>query len=246
MNNTKQWLRAALAVAAAAGLIWLLVRLFYDAPGSVEARAAAASPDPQAGAQAAPQGAAAAAGDAYAQSPLGAGAPWLAPLPAGPSLTMESPLSTMSPPRFSADSRGRLILNSDTHANLEKLLLEEDPVAMQAALDKISAGLPAQAAAELKVLAAQFQQYTKALSHTVSPENAPENERDGLKLLDSLHTLRVSYLGAEAARAMFGAEEATTRQLIALMAADKETHLTPQQKAERAQEILSRMPPPSS
>jgi hypothetical protein len=247
MNNTKKWLRGALAVAAAAGLIWLLIQ-FITAPagGDNDGAGAASQASAQPAVPGAAQGGAPASGDAYAQSPLGPGEPWMAPLPSGVALPMESPLNTMTPPRFAADSRGRLVLNSDTHANLEKLLLEEDPAAMRATLEKISKELPAQAAAELKVLAGQFQQYTKALGHSVSPENAPENERDGLKLLDSLHKLRVSYLGAEAAKAMFGAEEATTRQLIALMAADKEPNLTPQQKAERAQEILSRMPPPSS
>ena len=41
----------------------------------------------------------------------------------------------MSPPVFAADSRGKLVLNADTHANLEKLLLEENPEAMLANLE---------------------------------------------------------------------------------------------------------------
>lgn len=156
-------------------------------------------------------------------------------------VAMGSPLSTMSPPLFAADSRGKLVLDADTHANLEKLLLEENPAALLANLDKASKALPPQAAAELKVLAGQFQQYAKALTHTIPPETAPETEPERLKLLDSLHALRVSYLGAEAAQAMFGQEEAMTRKLIGLMAAQDDPNLTPEQKAERAQEMMNNL-----
>jgi len=160
-----------------------------------------------------------------------------------------SPLSTMTPPLFAADSRGKLVLNADTHANLEKLLLEENPAALLADLDKASKALPPQAAADLKVLVGQFQQYAKALTHTIPPETAPETEPERLKMLDSLHALRVSYLGAEAAQAMFGEEEATTRKLIRLMAAQDDPNLTSEQKAERAQQMMNslRQPkPPAS
>ncbi len=240
-SHFKKWLLGILLVAAAVALLALLGRLTSAAapdPG-LAGRAAALVVDgkPQAG--------------PAAQAGLPAPAPgkaWFdAASPVGTSIdppATASPLSTMSPPHFSADGRGKLILNSDTHANLEKLLLEENPAAMQATLAKIMNTLPPQAAAELKALVGQFQQYTKALSHSISPENAPDNAQEGFKLLDSLHNLRVSYLGADAARAMFGPEEATTRQLIALMEAEKDAGLTPQQKAERAQEILRRQAPP--
>lgn len=159
-----------------------------------------------------------------------------------------SPLSTMTPAAFAADSRGKLVLNADTHANLEKLLLEENPVALAANLDKAAQTLPPEAAAQLKVLSGQFQQYAKALTHTIPPETAPETEPERLKLLDNLHALRVSYLGAEAAQAMFGEEEAMTRKLIGLMAAQDDPNLTSEQKAERAQQMMSSMikPPPAS
>jgi lipase chaperone LimK len=64
-----------------------------------------------------------------------------------------------------------------------------------------------------------------------------------LKLLDNLHALRVSYLGAEAAQAMFGEEEAMTRKLVGMMAAQKDPNLTPEQKAERAQEMMNNLRP---
>ncbi len=247
MSNMKKWVSGALSVGAAAALVFLLTELGPDKPGdaggAIAQSASVAQPGPVGSGGALP-GAPGANAQA-ARPPLTLDSPWSV-LPPGASPALEvSPLSTMSPPRFSADSQGRLVLNSDTHANLEKLLLQENPDAMRATLDRIAKDLPAQAAAELRVLVGQFQQYTKALSHTVSPENAPETEQEGIKLLESLHTLRVSYLGPEATRAMFGAEEATTRQLIALMAAEKDPTLTPQQKAERAQEIMNSKPQPA-
>lgn len=237
MTNLKKWVGGALAVGIALGLLFLLTQRGSDTPAETVSRSgsAAVSKPGQLSGPVAQNGAS-----------LGLDSPWFDPAGAGSAAAGPSPLSTMSPPSFTADSSGKLVLNSDTHANLEKLLLQDDPNAMQAALAQATAGLPPQAAAQLKVLVNQFQQYSKALSHSISPENAPETEQDGIKLIDSLHTLRVSYLGAETAQAMFGEEEATTRQIIALMAADKEPGLTQQQKAERAQELISKKRPPAS
>ena len=234
MNNLKKWVSGVLCVAASAGV------LMVSAPPDVDRAAASGS---QAGA--APPAEVLVRSDADMLAQATASGLWMDLNSPAVAPAMASPLSTMSLPQFAADRQGKLVLNSDTHANVEKLLLEQDPQAMRAMLEKVSKALPPQAAAELKVLVGQFQQYSKALAHTISPDNAPENEQEGLKLLDHLHTLRVSYLGAEATQAMFGEEEATTRQLIALMAAENDPGLTQQQKAERAQEILSKRRPAS-
>lgn len=224
-----------LAGAACVAGILLVAPMYTDQPPAPDSRAATQAVS-----------AAAANGDAKVQ-PASAN-PWFDVAPSGNGPAMVSPLSTMSPPVFAADSRGKLVLNADTHANLEKLLLEENPDTLRANLDKAASTLPPQATAELKVLLAQFQQYAKALTHTIPPDNAPETEQERLKLLDKLHTLRVSYFGPEATQGMFGEEEATTRKLIGLMAAQDDPHLTSQQKADRAQEVLSTVrlakPPP--
>jgi hypothetical protein len=232
-TKTKKWMGAALASAASAVGIFLAVFVYTDQPAEADGRPVTS----------AAVAAAAAAGDGTGRTSANG-----QPRPAAPnawsdvasSANIASPLSTMSPPLFAADGRGKLVLNADTHANLEKLLLEENPEAMLANLDKASRTLPPQAAAELKVLTGQFQQYAKALTHTIPPETAPETQPEQLKLLDSLHSLRVSYLGAEAAQAMFGEEEAMTRQLIGLMAEQNDPNLTSEQKVDRAQEILSK------
>ena len=250
MNNMKKWVRGTLAVGVAAGLVLLvllvllLMRLMAGEP--VDAGGHAGGPA-LSGAGSSRDSASPKEGRVGAQAPLTLESPWSGPVSGASNRPQPSPLSTMSPPRFAADSRGKLVLNGDTHANLEKLLLQEDPEAMRATLEQVSKSLPAQAAADLKVLVSQFQQYSKALTHSISPENAPANEQEGVKLIDSLHTLRVSYLGAETTQAMFGEEEATTRQIIALMGADKDPNLTQEEKAERAQEVISkrRQAPPA-
>lgn len=249
LTTKKKWLGGALAVAAAAGAIFLVGPVFTEQPAQPAGRAthtqssatgngSTARPDP--------------GNSPNSGAPVSAwfDAPSTGNPPAGqPPMNTMSPLSTMSPPLFAADSRGKLVLNADTHANIEKLLLEENPALMRAKLTEASKILPPQARAELKVLVGKFQQYAKALTHTIPPDTAPETEQEHLLLLESLHTLRVSYLGAEAAQAMFGEEEATSRKLIGLMAAQDDTNLTSQQKADRAQEILDKQrqpkPPPA-
>ena len=233
----KKWVRGALAVVAATGVIFLVAPIFMGSPA--EPNGVSATPTVMAG-----------GGNGNPQVQAAPTNAWFDAAPSGNTAAMVSPLSTMSPPLFVGDSRGRLLLNADTHANIEKLLLEQDPAAMQANLEQASKNLPPQARAELKVLVAQFQQYAKALPHTIPPDTAPETEQEQLKLLDRLHGLRVSYLGEDAARAMFGEEEATTRKLLSLIAAQDDPNLTPQQKADRAQDALSKQsqpkPPPAS
>ncbi len=229
MTNMKKWVGGALVVGAAVGLVWVLMQAGGD--HQLVARSAPGAP----GVSATPPMAVPQARDAWLDA---AGA-------AAGAAPEASPLSTMSPPRFSADANGKLVLNGDTHANLEKLLLQEHPDAIRATLDQSSKNLPPQAVAELKVLVTQFEQYSKALSHSISPEHAPQNEQEGLTLIDSLHALRVSYLGPDATQAMFGEEEATTRQIVTLMAADKDPTLSQEQKAERAQEVISKKRQPA-
>ena len=249
-TTMKRWLGSAFAVAAAAGAIFFVGPVYTEQPAQPAGRAAAHAqssatghgslPGPDGGNSRNPG----APVNAWFDAPA-SGNPPAAQSP----LSTVSPLSTMSPPLFAADRRGKLVLNADTHANIEKLLLEENPALMRAKLTQVSKTLPPQARAELKVIVGQFQQYAKALTHTIPPDTAPETEQERLKLLDSLHTLRVSYLGAEAAQAMFGEEEATSRKLIGLMAAQNDPNLTAQQKADRALEILDKLrqpkPPPA-
>lgn len=232
-TTMKRCLGAAIAVAAAAAAIFFAAPDFLEQPAEPAGRA---NTQTHAGPNA----------SANASSPAPPANAWFGAPSSGNPPAEVSPLSTMSPPVFAADSGGKLVLNADTHANIEKLLLEENPALLRANLEQASKLLPPQARGELKVLVGQFQQYAKALPHTIPPDYEPETEQERLTLLDKLHALRASYLGAETAQAMFGEEEATSRKLIGLMAAQNDPNLTSQQKADRAQELLdqSRRPTP--
>lgn len=153
-----------------------------------------------------------------------------------------APLSTMTPPSFSSDSHGRLILNAETHANIERLLLSRTPQAIQAQLQDVSRGLPSSASQELQDLVSRFQKYAIAMSQSIPPGNSVSSEQEAVIQLDQLHHLRASYLGAETARALFGEEEAMSRYMLVVAQLDKDPSLTLQQKAERAQEALSLIP----
>lgn len=241
-----KWQRTALWVAGAAGLAFALMQVTGDNP-ALQGLSEAQAPDRGAGsARISPSGEmrqpggniAAAAPDAEGVRRLGA----------GQGLNKDaavSPLSTMSPPIFAVNSRGHLALNADTQNNLEKLLLQDTPEAIQTQLQEISRDLPKEAANQLKTLVGQFQQYTTALSQSIPAGDVPANEQESIALLDRLHALQVSYLGADTARALFGEDEATARQLIALMR-NENPNLTMEQKAERAQEALSKLPQPPS
>ena len=155
-----------------------------------------------------------------------------------------SPLSTVEAPSFSADPRGNLALNAQTHASIERLLLSGSPQAVQAQLAAVSRDLPGTATQELQDLVTRFQKYTTALTQSIPPGNSIATEQEALKQLEQLHNLRVSYFGEDTARALYAGEEAMTRHILAMAEMEKDPSLTLQQKAERAQESLSKLPAP--
>jgi len=52
-----------------------------------------------------------------------------------------------------------------------------------------------------------------------------------------LHALRVAHFGPVIARALYGEEEAESRQLVELMRLEKDQSLTLEEKAVRAQQL---------
>ena len=151
----------------------------------------------------------------------------------------------MAPPSFSASPRGHLTLNAQTHANIERLLLSGTPRAVQTQLQDVSRDLPDTAIKELRDLVSKFQNYTTALSQSMPPGNEVATEHEAMKQLEQLeqlHNLRASYLGAETAHALFGEEEAMSRYMLAMAQLERDPSLTLQQKSERAQEALSKLP----
>ena len=57
-----------------------------------------------------------------------------------------------------------------------------------------------------------------------------------------MHALRVAHFGPIIARALYGEEEAVSRQLIELMRLEKDQSLTLEEKAARAQQLRDAMP----
>jgi lipase chaperone LimK len=58
---------------------------------------------------------------------------------------------------------------------------------------------------------------------------------EGLAQLNAMQALRVSHLGAEAARQLYGEDDAVARRLLELMRDETDTSLSMEQKAMRAQ-----------
>jgi lipase chaperone LimK len=231
------WPLAAVAAVAAGLLIWWAhERPAGEQPARSEAARAAAT-----------QGAAGyAAGDTTVGS-----FNWA--MPAGTSSTVSAPLGAprppldgMAPSHFHADSAGKLVSNSSTRNELERLVALNTPQEARAQLQQLAKTLPPAAARELNDLYAHYTQYSTALVQAFPPGVAPANEAEALKQLDGLHALRVEHFGAETADALYGAEEKTARQLIELMRAQNDPKLTLEQKAQLAQEAMSKHPPLST
>lgn len=144
----------------------------------------------------------------------------------------QPPLSTISPPRFSADARGHLVLNMQTQQNVEQLFVLGSPQAIQTQLREISGDLPNSAQSQLKTLVARYQDYITAQGELAS--SAPDTVQVALQQLDELHALRVSYFGAESTKALFGDDDATARAILSLADDDKDPNSTLEQKVERA------------
>lgn len=174
-------------------------------------------------------------------------------MPAGTSSTVlapiaapRSPLENIPPSHFHADSSGKLVTNPTTRGEMERLFALNTPQEARAQLHQLEQTLPPAAARELGDLYTHYAQYSTALNQAFPPGVAPANEQEALKQLDGLHALRVEHFGAETADALYGAEEKTARQLIELMRAQNDPKLTLEQKAQLAQDAMSKLPPPAT
>jgi lipase chaperone LimK len=101
--------------------------------------------------------------------------------------------------------------------------------------------LPAAARAQAAELLEQYDNYQQAQKQTYPPGVAPSTEEAALAELDGLHSLRVAHFGPVVARALYGEEEAVSRQLVELMRLEKDQSLTMEEKAERAQQLRDSM-----
>jgi hypothetical protein len=143
---------------------------------------------------------------------------------------------------FRLNPSGRLTLDEQTRLNIEALFARTDPDQLVEAKQQAIDPLPAAAAAQAAELLEQYDNYQQAQRQAYPPGVAPPTEEAALAELDGLHALREAHFGPIVARALYGQEEASSRQLIELMRLEKDQSLTMEEKAARAQRLRDSMP----
>ncbi len=138
---------------------------------------------------------------------------------------------------FRVNASERLVLDEQTRLNMEALFARTDRDRPTEAKQQALEPLPAGAAAQAGQLLEQYDNYQQAQRQTYPPGVAPTTEEAALAELDGLHALRVAHFGPIVARALYGEEEALSRQLVELMRLEKDQSLTLEEKAVRAQQL---------
>jgi hypothetical protein len=179
--------------------------------------------------------------------------PWLLPMPAGTSAhdpdgehatagaavrSVASPLDSVAPPVLRAGADGRLVLDPQARVDIERVHALYPRDEALARLKDASDGLPAQAQRQVQELYQQYAQYAQALAQAFPPDQSIDTVDEAMRQLQGLHDLRLQHFGADVAEAMYGDEERTSRELIALMKAQNKPGQSLQDKAEAAQEAL--------
>lgn len=147
-----------------------------------------------------------------------------------------NPLDHVALPVFRATPQGDLLLDAQTRADVERIhgLYERDE-----ALARLNEGadqLSPKAQRELRALYLQYVQYSQAVTQAFPAGQGGTSLDEAARQWSGLHDLRVQYFGAERAEAMFGEEEKTARELLALMRQAKEPGVSLEEKAAAAQE----------
>jgi len=138
---------------------------------------------------------------------------------------------------FRVNEASRLVLDEQTRLNMEALFARTEREQLAEAKQQAVEPLPAAAAAQAVDLLDHYDNYQQAQRQAYPPGVAPATEEAALAELDGLHALRAAYFGPLIARALYGEEEARTRQLIEAMRLEKDQSLTLEEKAERARQL---------
>lgn len=141
---------------------------------------------------------------------------------------------------FRVNDSGRLVLDQQTRLNMEALFARAQRDDLAEAKQQAVEPLPAGAAAQATDLLEDYDNYQQAQRQAYPPGVAPATEEAALAELEGLHALRAAHFGAVIARALYGEEESSSRQLIELMRLEKDQSLTLEEKAARAQQIERR------
>ena len=142
---------------------------------------------------------------------------------------------------FRVNDSERLVLDPQTRLNMEALFARTEREHLDEAKQQAIDPLPAAAAAQARELLDHYDNYQQAQRQAYPPGIAPATEESAIAELDGLHALRVAHFGPVVARALYGEEEALSRQLIELMRLEKDQSLTMEEKAARAQQLHDQM-----
>jgi len=175
-------------------------------------------------------------------------APTLGTEPYPPGMTPEithgatSPLDTMQPPIFRANSHGDLTIDTQTKNDVERMvaLFHGDEALRK--LDEFSANIPAKARQELKDLFQNYSQYAQALAQALPPAQSTGTFEEARQQFKVAKELRAQYFGPEKANAMFGEEEAITQNLLTNVESNKDPKMTLNEKIIKAQEEMNKSP----
>lgn len=143
---------------------------------------------------------------------------------------------------FRVNASARLVLDEQTRLNMEALFARTERDLLAEAKQQAVESLPAAAGAQAAELLEHYDNYQQAQRQAYPPGVAPATEEAALAELDGLHALRAAHFGPIVARALYGEEEAVSRQLIELMRLEKDQSLTREEKAARAQQLRDSMP----
>jgi hypothetical protein len=144
--------------------------------------------------------------------------------------------------KFNVDDKGNLIVDVRARNTLEKLYALYTPEQQAQRLQELSQELPPAAYGRVAELLERWKEFNVATKQALPPGEPVSSAEEALVQLETLSALRITHFGQEAAKGMFGDEERLNHQLIALMRLEKDESLTMEEKAVRAQELISKSP----
>lgn len=162
-------------------------------------------------------------------------------LPVGAAAPSEPATAQRNEDTFRVNDAGRLVLDEQTRLNMEALFARTERHRLAEAKQQAVEPLPAGAEAQAAELLEQYDNYQQAQRQAYPPGIAPATEEAALAELDGLHALRAAHFGPIVARALYGREEALSRELVELMRLEKDQSLTMEEKAARAQQLRDSM-----
>ncbi len=131
----------------------------------------------------------------------------------GPGKSGLSPLANVAPPVFRLTPQGRLLVDEQARADIERVAALHGRDEALARLDEATQPLGEIARREARVLYEQWVRYEQALTTALASEPERPSIEDARRQLQLMQALRTQHFG-EHAGALFGAEEALQQRLL--------------------------------